>query len=107
MAMSEMPRKIWAEINDDRHVHVHGVWWPDQQDECVVYIRADLAAEKDAEIERMAGLLRSARCPDYHCDNDGTTAVGFDPCGSPDPGPCQWCHDRREALAATEEKGDG
>lgn len=79
-----------------------------------------------AQAEKMAGLLKIARCPDPNCDNKGCTVERVqrteagccghfhengECCGNAvpapvediDPAPCQWCHERDSALAELEE----
>lgn len=74
---------------------------------------------RDEQIAMLRKLLAVARCPDSECDGEGTTVVrvccgngvpdghgGQDCCGCPEPAPapCQWCDERREALAQHESK---
>jgi len=51
--MSEMPKRIWAEINRDGNIPVEILAWSEQDttcDELQEYIRADLAAEREAAL---------------------------------------------------------
>ncbi len=59
---------------------------PDDQGEWVRYI----------EVERLHEMLRTARCPNAACDNDGHIAYDTGECVGYEP--CQWCDERAHLL---------
>lgn len=62
--------------------------------------REDLAATRQ-RCERLEALLKVAKCPDDHCNNEGTTWIAMLNGGGEAeqlPQQCQWCDERKQAL---------
>jgi len=60
-------------------------------------------AESCDRSSNLVALLRSARCPNGRCDNNGTITVYLGEGMGVEQEQCQWCYERDAAIRSTDE----